>query len=79
MVSAAGNIPGETGSGLGLRGYAYLGGNQIGHSGGSQFGSSLLLYDLATGVTVAVVMNQAGGADHFVLAPALLRVAIRKD
>ncbi len=78
MVSAAGNIPGETGSGLGLRGYGYLGGRQIGHSGGSQFGNSLLLYDLATGITVAVAMNQGAGADHFELAPQLLQVASRR-
>ncbi len=77
MVSAAGNIPGETGSGLGLRGYAYLGRTQIGHSGGSPFGSSLLLYDLAARTTVAVVMNQGSGADHFVLAPELLQVTLR--
>jgi len=75
LVPAAGNIPGESGAGLGIRSYGYLGRTQYGHSGGSVFGSSLLLYDPFTGVTVAVVMNQSGGADHFVLAPRLLEVA----
>jgi D-alanyl-D-alanine carboxypeptidase len=77
LVSAAGNIPGETGAGLGIRGYGYLGRSQIGHSGGSWFGSSLLLHDPAVGVTVVVAMNQGQGADHFVLAPSLLEVAAR--
>jgi D-alanyl-D-alanine carboxypeptidase len=77
MVSAAGNIPGESGAGLGIRGYSYLGRSQIGHSGGSSFGSSLLLHDVATRVTVVVLMNQAQGADHFTLAPTLLDLATR--
>lgn len=69
MVAAAGNIQGETGSGLGIRGYEYLDRKQFGHSGGATFGSSLLLFDPQPGVTVAVVMNQGAGADHFSLAP----------
>jgi D-alanyl-D-alanine carboxypeptidase len=77
MVSAAGNISGESGAGLGIRGYSYLGRSQIGHSGGSSFGSSLLLHDVATRVTVVVLMNQAQGADHFTLAPTLLDLATR--
>ena len=40
-------------------------------------GSSLLLHDPATGVTVAVVINQGPGADHVVLAPQLLELATR--
>jgi D-alanyl-D-alanine carboxypeptidase len=75
LVSAAGNIPGETGAGLGIRSYQYLDRVQYGHSGGATFGSSLLLFDPESGVTVAVVMNQRAGADHFVLAPQLLSIA----
>ena len=75
LVPAAGNIPGESGAGLGIRGYGYLGRSQIGHSGGSSYGSSLLLYDPAVGVTVVVMMNQGQGADHFELAPSLLEIA----
>lgn len=77
LVPAAGNIPGETGAGLGIRSYHYLDRTQFGHSGGATFGSSLLLFDPESGVTVAVVMNQGSGADHFVLAPQLLAIAAR--
>ncbi len=77
LVPAAGNIPGESGAGLGIRSYHYLGRTQYGHSGGSQFGSSLLLFDPDTGITVVVVMNQGVGADHFQLAPELLELAAR--
>ncbi|MGE0863145.1 MAG: serine hydrolase domain-containing protein [Vicinamibacterales bacterium] len=77
MVPAAGNIPGETGAGLGIRGYQYLDRTQFGHSGGSAMGSSLMLHDPDTGVTVAVVMNQGQGAEHFELAPRLLEIATR--
>jgi D-alanyl-D-alanine carboxypeptidase len=75
LVPAAGNIPGETGAGLGIRGYEYHDRVQIGHSGGAIFGSSLLLHDLTTAITVVVIMNQGQGADHFVLAPHLLAIA----
>ena len=75
LVPAAGNIPGESGAGLGIRSYAYLGRTQYGHSGGFSLGSSLLLFDPASGVTVAVLMNQGSGATHFVLAPHLLEIA----
>jgi len=75
FVPAAGNIPGEAGAGLGIRGYEYLDREQWGHSGGSPLGSSLLLFDPDTGVTVAVLMNQGRGAEHFSLAPELLRIA----
>lgn len=77
LVPAAGNIPGESGSGLGIRGYMYLGRPQIGHSGGSSFGNSLLLHDTSARVTVVVLMNQGGGAGHFLLGPALLEIALR--
>ena len=75
LVPAAGNIPGETGAGLGIRGYAYHDRVQFGHSGGARFGSSLLLHDPATLTTVAVLVNQGVGADHFALAPLLLQLA----
>lgn len=75
FVPAAGNIPGETGAGLGIRGYGYLGRTQWGHSGGSSMGSSLMLFDPSTGTTVAVIMNQGRGAQHFALAPRLLEIA----
>ncbi len=77
LVPAAGNIPGEAGAGLGVRSYQYLDRTQFGHSGGSAMGSSLMLHDPDTGVTVAVVMNQGQGAEHFVLAPRLLQIAAR--
>ncbi len=78
LVPAAGNIPGESGVGLGIRGYGYLGRTQFGHSGGSPFGSSLLLFDPTRNVTVVVLINQGSGAGHFDLAPALLEIATRK-
>jgi D-alanyl-D-alanine carboxypeptidase len=78
LVPAAGNIPGETGAGLGVRGYHYLDRPQIGHSGGMAFGSSLLLFDPASGVTVVVLMNQGQNAGHFLLAPQLLEIATRQ-
>ena len=78
LVPAAGNIPGESGVGLGIRGYGYLGRTQVGHSGGSPFGSSLLLFDPTSNVTVVVLTNQGSSADHFELAPALLEIAARK-
>jgi CubicO group peptidase (beta-lactamase class C family) len=74
LVAAA--IPGESGAGLGIRGYSYLGRREYGHSGGATYGSSLLLYDPDAGVTVAVLMNQGRGADGFTLAPTLLGIAI---
>jgi D-alanyl-D-alanine carboxypeptidase len=77
LLPAAGNIPGESGVGLGIRAYSYLGRTQLGHSGGAPFGSSLLLFDPRSGVTVAALMNQGPGADHFVLAPRLLEIAAR--
>ncbi|MEZ5420260.1 MAG: serine hydrolase [Vicinamibacterales bacterium] len=75
LVPAAGNIPGESGAGLGIRGYQYLERQQYGHSGGMSLGSSLLLFDPESGVTVAVAANQGANAGHFALAPALLAAA----
>ncbi len=78
LTPAAGNIPGETGVGLGVRSYGYLDRERFGHSGGASFGSSLLLFDPESGVTVAVLMNQNQGADHFKLAPRLLEIATER-
>jgi D-alanyl-D-alanine carboxypeptidase len=75
LVPAAGNIPGESGAGLGIRGYAYFDRVQYGHSGGGGFGNSLLLHDPETGITVVVMMNQALDTQHFDLAPRLLQIA----
>ncbi len=75
LVPAAGNIPGESGAGLGIRGYTFFDRQQYGHSGGGGFCSSLLIFDPETGVTVVVIMNQAIGAQHFQLAPRLLEIA----
>lgn len=72
---AAGNIPGESGVGLGIRGYDFFDRVQYGHSGGGAFNSSLLLFDPQSGVTVVVLMNQALHAAHFELAPQLLALA----
>lgn len=63
------------GAGLGIRRYTYLGREQCGHSGGSTLGTSPVLHDEQTGITVAVLMNQGGNADHFSLAPRLLELA----
>ena len=75
FVPAAGNIRGESGAGLGIRKYDYLGREQWGHSGGSPLGTSLVIHDEQTGITVAVLMNQGSNADHFTLAPRLLEIA----
>lgn len=75
LVPAAGNIPGESGAGLGIRGYQYFDRTQFGHSGGMALGSSLLLFEPASGVTVVVAMNQGQNAAHFALAPQLLAIA----
>lgn len=78
LVPAAGNIPGESGAGLGIRGYNFLGRQQFGHSGGAVLGNSLMVYDPTSNVTVVVLTNQGRDADHFVLAPRLLDIATRK-
>lgn len=78
LEPAAGNIPGESGAGLGIRGYGYFDRVQYGHSGGGGFGNSLMLHDPDTGITVVVMMNQALNAQHFELAPRLLQIAVRR-
>jgi D-alanyl-D-alanine carboxypeptidase len=75
LEPAAGNIPGESGAGLGIRGYGYFDRIQYGHSGGGGFGNSLMLHDPETGITVVVMMNQALNTQHFELAPRLLQIA----
>ncbi|AXT20415.1 class A beta-lactamase-related serine hydrolase [Flavobacteriaceae bacterium AU392] len=75
FVPAAGNIYGESGAGLGIRKYNFLNREQYGHSGGSPLGSSLMLYDPTSEITVVVIMNQGRNAQHFQLAPKLLEVS----
>jgi len=79
FVPAAGNIPGESGAGLGIRKYTFLDRVQWGHSGGSPLGSSLLIHDPESEITVAVLMNQGARSDHFRLAPELLEIAAMAD
>lgn len=78
FVPDAGAISVETGSGLGVRRYAYLGREQWGHSGATGDGSSIVVYEPASGLTVALAMNQSPathGSSHFALAGELLRIA----
>jgi hypothetical protein len=77
LVPAAGNIPGESGAGLGIRAYNYLGRTQFGHSGGSSVSSTLMVHDPAIGATVAIIMSQGVGAGHFDLMPTLLAILNR--
>jgi D-alanyl-D-alanine carboxypeptidase len=68
----------ETGSGLGVRRYAFFGREQWGHSGATDVGSSILVYEPSSGITVAVAMNQppaSHGSSHFALAAELLRLS----
>jgi hypothetical protein len=43
FLPAAGNIPAESGVGLGIRRYLYLDREQWGHSGGASEGSSIVI------------------------------------
>jgi D-alanyl-D-alanine carboxypeptidase len=75
---AAGNIWAESGVGLGVRQYSYFEETQWGHSGGVPEAGSLLLHDPASGITVAVLVNQTPRTNswsHFAFAPELLRIA----
>jgi D-alanyl-D-alanine carboxypeptidase len=77
-VVAAGEPGVETGSGLGVRRYGYFGREQWGHSGSADEGSSIVLHEPSSGVTLSVAMNQSPashGSSHFVLAGELLRIA----
>jgi D-alanyl-D-alanine carboxypeptidase len=76
-VVPAGEAGFETGWGLGVRRYGYLGREQWGHSGAADEGSSLVLHEPSSGVTLAVAMNQSPashGSSHFLLAGELLRI-----
>lgn len=78
-IPSDGRIPGEVGGGLGIRVYNYLGRTVYGHSGGTNNNTSLMLHDPATGITVAVTINQGGnghGNAQFRMAPAILKAAI---
>jgi D-alanyl-D-alanine carboxypeptidase len=78
VVPGSGEIPQETGSGLGVRRYGYDGREQWGHSGAAAEGSSIVLHEPASGVTLALAMNQSPashGSSHFALAGELLRIA----
>jgi len=80
-VPSDGKVPGETGSGLGIRAYQQLDGLDrptFGHTGANSNNRSYLLFDPITQVSVAVTMNQGDGHgdSHFALAPALMKAAI---
>jgi len=79
IVPDDGAIPGQTGGGLGIRRYNYLGRALYGHSGATANSTALVLYDPATGIIAAVSVNQDGGShkqSHFRTTPALLQAAI---
>jgi D-alanyl-D-alanine carboxypeptidase len=78
IVPDDGSIAGQTGGGLGIRRYNYLGRTLYGHSGGTNNSSALVLFDPPTGIVAAVSINQNGpshGQSHFRLVPALLAAA----
>lgn len=77
-VTDDGSIPGQTGAGLGVRRYNWLGGTQWGHSGTILNGSAFLLYDVDSRIVVALTYNQPGGShnnSHFQLVQTLLQLA----
>jgi len=79
IVPDDGGIAGQTGGGLGIRQYNYLGRTLYGHSGATGNSTALVLYDPATGAVAAVSINQGGsghGNSHFRTTPALLQAAI---
>ncbi|MEN8145186.1 MAG: serine hydrolase [Gemmatimonadota bacterium] len=74
-----GRIPGQVAAGVGVRKYDYLGRTQWGHSGAGLAGSSFMVWDEASGITLSVVYNQnasSHGGSHFTLIPELLRLAL---
>ncbi len=76
----SGFIPGQIGAGLGVRRYNYLGREQWGHSGATSGANSLLVWDRASGIVVAVQINASGpihGSAHFRIVPALLQRALQ--
>ena len=79
VVPDDGRIAGQTGGGLGIRRYNYLGRTLYGHSGATANSTALVLYDPATGIVAEVSVNQGGdghGNSHFRTTPALLQAAI---
>jgi D-alanyl-D-alanine carboxypeptidase len=78
FVPPEGSLSVESGSGLGVRRYRYGGGEQWGHSGAAPEGSSILVFEPSSGITVALAMNQSPathGSSHFALAGELLDLA----
>lgn len=74
-----GTIPGQTGGGVGVRRFGFLGGTQWGHSGTTYNGSAFVLWDPGSGVVVGVVFNQPGPSHqqaNFALVEELLRQAL---
>ena len=66
-------------AGLGVRKYNYLGRTQWGHSGSQGAGSGFLVWDEASGITIALLYNQSGSShlsSHFRLLPSLLQIAL---
>lgn len=79
IVPDDGRIAGQTGGGLGIRRYNYLGRTLYGHSGATPNSTALVLFDPATGAVAAVSVNQGGPShrnSHFRTTPALLQAAI---
>jgi len=79
IVPDDGGIAGQTGGGLGIRRYNYLGRVLYGHSGGTNNATALMLFDPATGIVAVVSVNQDGAShhqSHFRTTPALLQAAI---
>lgn len=79
FVPDDGRIPGQTGGGLGIRRYNYLGRTLYGHSGATPNSTALVLYDPGTKIVAAVSVNQGGsshGNSHFRTTPALLQAAL---
>lgn len=71
--------PGQTGAGLGVRRYDFLGRIEYGHTGVTPYGSGIVLYDVATGITVAVLTNQSApshGYAYYDIGQALLAAAV---
>ena len=71
--------PAQTGAGLGVRRYDFLGRVEYGHTGVTPHGSGLVLYDVATGITVAVLTNQSAPSHDYAyydIGEALLRTAL---
>ncbi|WP_240623894.1 serine hydrolase domain-containing protein [Ahniella affigens] len=80
IIPDDGGVQGQTGGGLGIRRYNFLNRTLYGHSGGTGNSSAFLLFDPATGIIVALSLNQEGTShqnSHFETAPTLMSAAIR--